>query len=424
MAHLQYVWKYRCRLDLGPANAQTIQAQDWRPQTHCTRTDWGHQINSAAPITNNCVETMIDSRKLVMSDTNDAKYSTAFAAAGSLLGEYCNLSGEPPAVSMRANCGKRNRANCTAQVRRERETSVRVAMAATIALIGKIIAAGPKHAWIPVNWARAFNLTSNQIEKGTGYPRSDVTAKAMEKLFRMHPDPSFPDFPIPTKDDRMFLVAIERDFPRSQHDFAASCYRDSPRCAIGRWLWDILYRTSGVSKVYPSPELVPDPESVITSRQDVSHAIDLMREEAVPVIVAVVEGLRKSVMRPLSDEYFAMDLEDKAAYLAAEMCKTRPDDWDYDAPPLAMQPQRPQGSNDPERCVLLLLYLFIYFVGGWGGGDGCGVARSTMPCNPPPFPLEPLLGLACVLTPKASRVGQLVWRSIKDRSAGISWLGL
>jgi len=147
----------------------------------------------------------------------------------------------------------------------------------------------------------------------------------------------------------MFLVEVARDFPRSQHDFGATCHRNSPYCNVGRWLWHILHRSSNVSG--QPAEFISDPTCVISTVLALQDAIDLMRVEAKPVIVAVVEGMKKSAMRPLPEDYFTMDLEEKAVFLAKKMCEKRPDGFDFDAPPVPMHFQRPQGHNDPKRFV-------------------------------------------------------------------------
>jgi hypothetical protein len=355
MVHLKYVWSTRCRLDLGPANAATLQAQSWRPETYCNLSpEGGALVNPVAPLSNNGTETKMDGRTgLVGSDNNDSKYSNFFAIVSSLAGVHCSISGEAPHVSMCANAARQNMQPGRGSVRRYRDESVRTAMAATIAILGKIVVASHNLVWVPRNLARAFNLTTDQREKGTSFPRSKRTQTTFtQKLWAQHVDPLFEPFPPPKETDRMFLVEVARDFPRSQHDFGATCHRNSPYCNVGRWLWHILHRSSNVSG--EPPELISDPTSVTTTAQALRDAVGLMRVEAIPVIVAVIEGMRLSAMRPLPEDYFMMDLEEKAVFLAKKMCEKRPEGFDYDAPAVPMRFQRAQGRNDPKRFVLPL----------------------------------------------------------------------
>jgi len=73
-----------------------------------------------------------------------------------------------------------------------------------------------------------------------------------------------------------------------------------------------------------------------------------MRIEAEKVIVAVVEAMRKSALRPLPESYFGMSLSEKAAWLAHRMSR-KPTKLDREAVPAPMTFQTKRDSSDHAR---------------------------------------------------------------------------
>ena len=298
---------------------------------------------------------MLDSNSGIYGDSGDRKYPSVARLVAALLGKQCSPGGSELELSLRGIFADRNERSQRNGCKRERVTSVRIAMAAAIVLMDGVHVESNDLVWVRVDLVRPHNLSTNRREQGNGYPRSSKTADTMKGWFDKFPDPAFGGRK-PRKDEHLYLVEVARDSPRSQHDFAATVHGNSPRCDIGRWLWSILY-SGWVNENGPNtwPADIIDPKVVISTKERLQQAVDVMKEEAKSVIIAIVEGMDKSAMRPLPESYDELNFGEKAKWLAIEMCRKRPSDFDYDAPPAPMSFQKDRAATDPDRSYAIAL---------------------------------------------------------------------
>ena len=315
MAHLQYLYNSRIANDLGPRDEADQDKWTWRRDSHCVVPSKPASLTTAE--TNNPAEIQFNPTVGYGKETGDRKHFSAFTLFKSMIGKYCTMDGIEPELSMlRTFAARSSRANVAACIR-YRSDSVTLAVAAATVLLGGVTVASRSVVWVEVK-AFAFNLTTRAKEKNLGIPRNKRTKETLDKLMSDFPDPKFHG--LESKSERrMYLTHVDRDSPRTEHDFAATCLRNSPRRHIGRWLWAILHRASALREVDAFD--IETPSDVISSLRGLREAVVIMEDEAQECIVAIVEGMHKSALRPLPESYFGMQPGCPSAYIGTPVLK-------------------------------------------------------------------------------------------------------